>query len=135
MSPELAKIGAQQSYPIELLFPMDVHIDAASGVFVHLSIGDPSVPFTDDVVSLPDLKYTLRDPIPVTVDYEEDYYIVSDDRFLRYGTGATLAEAKEDYGYALLEYYDDLIELEDCLAPHLAYDLQELRNVITPRRP
>lgn len=135
MSPELAKIGAQQSYPIELLFPMDAHIDAASGVFVHLSIGDPSVPFTDDVVSLPDLKYTLRDPIPVTVDYEEDYYIVSDDRFLRYGTGASLAEAKEDYGYALLEYYDDLIELEDCLAPHLAYDLQELRNVITPRRP
>jgi hypothetical protein len=93
------------------------------------------LPFTDDVVSLPDPKYTLRDPIPVTVDYEEDYYIVSDDRFLRYGTGATLAEAKEDYGYALLEYYDDLIELEDCLAPHLAYDLQELRNVITPRRP
>lgn len=135
MSPELVEISAQPSYPVELLFPMDKHIDAASGVFMYPSVDDPSVPFTDDVVSLPDPNYTLQDPIPVTVGYEEGYYLVSDDKFLRYGTGATLAEAKEDYGYALLEYYDDLIELEECLAPHLAYDLQELRNTIIPQRP
>jgi len=102
--------------------------------FVYPSVDDPSVPFNDHVVSLPDLNYTLQDPIPVTVGYEEGYYLVSDDRFLRYGTGGTLAEAKKDYSYALLEYLDDLIEMEDCLAPHLAQDLQELRNILVPPR-
>jgi len=135
MSLQLVRMNAQQSCPIALLFPMDELIDAASGTFVYPSVDDPSVPFNDHVVSLPDLNYTLQDPIPVTVGYEEGYYLVSDDRFLRYGTGTTLAEDKEDYGYALLEYYDDLIELEECLAPHLAYDLQEMRNTVIPQRP
>jgi hypothetical protein len=135
MSPQLVEMTAQQSYPIEYLFPMDQYVDSASSFMVHSFADDPSMPFPDKIVSLPDSDYVLRNPIRVIVDYEENYYIVRDDRFLRYGTGGTLAEAKEDYGYALLEYYDDLIELEECLAPHLAYDLQELRNAIIPRKP
>lgn len=135
MNPQLVEITAQQSYPIECLFPMDQYVDSASDVMMHSFADDPSMPFPDEIVSLPDPNYVLRNPIRVIVDYEENYYIVRDDRFLRYGTGPTVAEAKEDYGYALLEYLDDLIELEGCLAPHLAYDLQELRNTITPQRP
>jgi len=92
------------------------------------------VPFTDYITSLPNSDYTLLRPILVTVDYEEDYYIVTDDRFLRYAIGSTVAEAKESYGRVLLEYYNDLEELEGCLAPHLAHDLQELRTRLIARK-
>lgn len=135
MSLQVLITDLQQSFAPVRLFPFGHYVDSASNIVMEYSSDDPSVPFSDQIVSIPDPDYILAKPIRVTIDYEEDYYIVSDDRFLRYGTGSTLAEAKKEYGYALVEYLDDLTELEDCLAPHLAHDLQELRNILIPSRP
>jgi len=134
MIPDLADIGAQQSYPIAALFLLDKRVDSANRISEYASVDNPSVPFIDDIVSLPNPNYTLSYPLRVVVDYEEDYYIVGDSTFLRYATGSTIAEAKENYAHSLLGYYKDLRELEGCLAPHLARDLQELRNVIVHRK-
>ncbi|MFQ5758872.1 MAG: hypothetical protein ACE5IF_04275 [Candidatus Bathyarchaeia archaeon] len=131
--PESVEVNTRQSHPTALPFLIDQSMDSASGVSLGTFIDERSVPFSDCIVSLPSPDYTLRRPIVVTVDYEEDYYIVGDDRFLRYGIGSTVAEAKENYAHSLLEYYKDLSELEECLAPHLVRDLKDLRKIMASR--
>ena len=126
----LDSLGAQHSSPIPRFFPMNKGTSSASYEVARAFEHTPSVPFTAQILSLPDPNYTLSSAIPVTVDYEEDYYLVSDSLFWRYGVGSTVSEAKANYGHALLEYYKELDELEDCLAPHLALDLQVLRQII-----
>jgi hypothetical protein len=126
----LDSLRAQQNHPIPRSFAINKGTSSANYV-VACGFGYTlSVPFTTRILSLPDPNYTLNAPIPVTVDYEEDYYLVSDSLFWRYGVGFTVSEAKANYGRALLEYYKELDELEDCLAPHLALDLQALRQII-----
>lgn len=133
MSPQLV-MNAQQSYAANVFLPIDLSMYSADRVSLGRFVDELPVPFTDYITSLPNSDYTLLRPILVTVDYEEDYYIVTDDRFLRYAIGSTVAEAKENYGRVLLEYYNDLEELEGCLAPHLAHDLQELRTRLIARK-
>ncbi len=86
--------------------------------------------FRDLVTMLPETSYQLRKPIPVAVRQEKEHYLVTDDAFLRYGIGSSIAEAKEDYACALLDYFDSLSQYEDQLAPRLAQDLARLREFI-----
>ena len=89
------------------------------------------VAYSDFMTSLPDPHYRLRMPIRVVVDQDDDHYLVGDDVFMRYGVGSTVAEAKLDYSYALLDYYDELREDPDKLSPDLSRDLELLQGRIT----
>lgn len=133
MSPRLVELNAQLSYSASVYLPIDPSMYSADRIFLGRFVDELTVPSIDYITSLPGSEYTLLRPIVVTVDYEEDYYIVSDDRFLRYAIGSTLAEARENYAHVLLDYYKDLCDAEERLAPHLAYDLQELRTMVGPR--
>ena len=126
----LDSLGAQYSYSLPRLFPLNKGTSSANHEVALAFVHTLSLPFTTEITCLPGRNYTLISPIPVTVDYEEDYYFVTDSLFWRYGVGSTVAEAKANYGHALLEYYKELNALEDCLAPHLAIDLQALRQII-----
>lgn len=77
-----------------------------------------------------DERYTLCREIPLKIKKTNEGFLVSDPVTLRYGVGATLAEAKDDYIGALLEYYESLTASEQNLAPHLKAHLQYLRTVI-----
>jgi hypothetical protein len=46
--------------------------------------------------------------LPLTLEEDDDGYIVSDDRFLVYGDGDTPAEALQDYIEALVDYHEIL---------------------------
>ncbi|HQJ52014.1 MAG TPA: hypothetical protein PKW05_09595 [Anaerolineae bacterium] len=76
----------------------------------------------------------MVNPVQVRIQHEDDYHLVADDVFARYGTGSTVAEAKAEYGRALVDYLEELTELEESLAPHLVADLSRLRKLIEPRR-
>lgn len=126
----LDALGAQHSYSLPRSFPMNKGTSSANHEVARAFVQTLSVPFSAEIPCLPDPNYALLSSIPVTVDYEEDYYLVSDSLFWRYGVGSTVSEAKANYGHALLEYYKELNDLENCLAPHLALDLQVLRQII-----
>ncbi len=77
-----------------------------------------------------DERYTLCHEIPLKIKKTNEGFLVSDPVTLRYGVGATLEEAKDDYICVLLEYYESLTAGEQHLAPHLKAHLQYLRTVI-----
>lgn len=55
--------------------------------------------------------WILVQPLELTIEQEEDEsYLVSEDIFLLYGTGNTLAEALFDYSNALIEYHQLLAQ-------------------------
>lgn len=64
--------------------------------------------------------------IPVRLRFDGDRYFVDDDVVDLYGTGATLAEAQEDYWLAFQEACADLTANQDRLAPYLQDQLSFL---------
>jgi hypothetical protein len=48
---------------------------------------------------------SLLAPLPVTVEYVEDLFVVYDDLFGVYGDGDTEAEAVADYKLSLIDFY------------------------------
>jgi hypothetical protein len=56
---------------------------------------------------------------PMRIRFDGDRYFVVDDVVDLYGTGATLAEAQEDYWLAVQEACADLSANQDRLAPYL----------------
>ena len=89
-----------------------------------------SFPHFDVITSLPEPEYRLCVPIEVTIDEDDDHYLVADDLFLRFGVGDTIEEAKLDYSFALLDYFDELRKDPDRLCAHLAHDLELLEQCI-----
>ena len=79
---------------------------------------------------LPDLRYRLHRPMLLTVYKSRDHYWASPEEFLLHGVGDTPEAAVEDYGYALLDYYEELLRLKDILAPHLMEHLEFLNSII-----
>jgi hypothetical protein len=79
---------------------------------------------------LPERKYRLLCPLPLTLYRAHSYYWVAPDRFVLHGVGATPEDAVEDYGYALIGYFEDLRSQREILAPHLAEHLKFLENII-----
>ncbi len=77
-----------------------------------------------------DERYALCREIPLKIKKTNEGFLVSDPVTLRYGVGATLEEAKDDYIAVLLEYYESLMSSEHNLAPHLKEHLRYLRTVI-----
>ncbi len=63
-----------------------------------------------------EMRTTLHG-IPVRIRFDGDRYFVDDDMVDLHGTGATLAEAQEDYWMAVQEAYFDLYANQDRLAP------------------
>ena len=115
-------------------FRLEPRASSASHLVALLSAESLSPPFPDLVTALADSQHRLLSPVQVRIQHEDDYYLVTDDVFARYGTGSTVAEAKAEYGRALVDYLEELTELEESLAPHLAADLSRLRKLIEPRR-
>ena len=69
-------------------------------------------------------------PLVVTAERDTDgRYVVSDDRFLVYGAGATGADALDDYITSLTEYYA-LVEAGARENPYDCAELQRLSAVI-----
>jgi predicted RNase H-like HicB family nuclease len=79
---------------------------------------------------LPQQDYRLVRPLALTVHYTGDGYWVGPDEFVLYGAGATVDEAMEEYAYALVDYYEDLQEQREHLAPHLLQHLAYLETII-----
>ena len=94
-------------------------------------VAEESLPPPNDTITmLPEAGYHLRKSIPVTVRLDGSVYLVVDHLFHRYGVGDSVDDAKTDWAYALLDYFDTLEEHEAHLAPHLARDLARLREII-----
>jgi hypothetical protein len=91
---------------------------------------------TDQIVGvgvlrvLPESGYRLSRPFPLTVYRARDYYWVAPDAFVLHGIGDTPDDAIEDYAYALLDYYEDLRDQRNNLAPHLVEHLDFLEGII-----
>lgn len=75
--------------------------------------------------------YRLSRPLVLTVHCSRDHYWVAPETFVLYGAGVTQQEAIEEYAYALVEYYEDLIDDRDVLAPHLTEHLEFLETLIS----
>ena len=80
---------------------------------------------------LPVDGYSLTRPLALTLHHSRDYYWVAPVDFALHGVGDTPKAAVEDFGYALVEYYEDLHQLEESLAPHLLEHLTFLDNLIS----
>jgi|GEM_PF-4012194 len=65
--------------------------------------------------------------IPVTIEEDGDFFIVSDSEISKYGIGDTREEAIEDYKSVILEYFEILNENEEKLSEHLKRHLYYLR--------
>lgn len=75
-------------------------------------------------------KYSLIQPITVSLGLSDGRFLVSDDVFYMYGEGITLQAAIEDYLSSLAEYYELLESYDD--APSL--DLfSYLQTYLRPR--
>ncbi|OQB28015.1 MAG: hypothetical protein BWY10_00819 [Chloroflexi bacterium ADurb.Bin180] len=132
VSDALGLATLDQSAPTH--FRVEPRSSSASGFFAELSLESLSMPLPGLITTLVDSRYRLNRPVQVRIQHEDDYYLVADDVFARYGTGSTVAEAKAEYGRALVDYLEELTELEESLAPHLVADLSRLRKLIEPRR-
>lgn len=132
IGPALALLWGAEAGVRKLVVPMTTTTsDSASVVRIDRHMRASFVAYSDFITSLPDPHYRLRMPIRVVVDQDDDHYLVGDDVFMRYGVGSTVAEAKLDYSYALLDYYDELREDPDKLSPDLSRDLELLQGRIT----
>ena len=79
---------------------------------------------------LPEPAYRLRRPLLLILYRSPDHFWVAPDSFVLHGVGETPAAAVEDYGYALLDYYGDLREQREVLAPHLTEHLEFMEDLI-----
>jgi len=68
--------------------------------------------------------------IPVLIHFDGERFFVTDDQFDLYGTGPTLAAAREDYWLAVQEYCADLSTDAGRLAPYLAERLVKLQDIL-----
>ena len=80
---------------------------------------------------LPVDEYSLTRSLKLTLYHSRDYFWVAPIDFTLHGVGKTPEAAVEDFGYALVEYYEDLHQLEDTLAPHLLEHLSFLDDLIS----
>jgi hypothetical protein len=78
--------------------------------------------------------FALRRPLDVTIERGEIGYSVYDEAFGVLGAGPTPEEAKEDYQYALVSYYQHLAENESRLSNYLKKQLRALRDLISEGR-
>jgi hypothetical protein len=58
-------------------------------------------------------EWTIVQPLLVTIERGDDSYIASDDVFMMYGLGESIAEAVQDYVSVLTEYYEILSSHND----------------------
>ncbi len=80
--------------------------------------------------ALPDPRYRLRHALALTIHRTPEYYWVAPDDFVLHGAGPSLKDAIEDYGFALVEYFEDLRRNPARLAPHLLEHLRYLETLI-----
>jgi hypothetical protein len=79
-----------------------------------------------DLQALTDAAIEGWPELPMRIRFDGDRYFVDDDVVDLYGTGATLAEAQEDYWLAFQEACADLSANQDQLAPYLQDQLSFL---------
>jgi hypothetical protein len=65
----------------------------------------------------------------MTVEWDEDHYLVSDETVNMYGTGTTVEEAMAEYRSMLVEYYEGLLDQPESLSPRLKRHLTLLHRV------
>jgi len=73
--------------------------------------------------------YKLRRPIALAAHRDGEYYWVTSATGFLHGVGLTVEEAKEDYAYASIEYYE-LLKKQERLSPRLRSYLDQLNAVI-----
>lgn len=69
-------------------------------------------------------EWRIVEPLTVTIDRENGFYIASDDVFVMYGLGEDIPLAIKDYISVLTEYYEVLAHQEDAPSVALFHHLQ-----------
>jgi len=125
---------SQDTYSATTVELVDSH-----SVGTHFESGNTTA--TDQIVGvgvlriLPESRYHLLRPFPLTIYRTQDHYWVAPDGFVLHGVGNTPDNAIEDYAYALLDYYEDLCSQREILAPHLIEHLEFLESIIAEESP
>lgn len=109
---------------------------AAAGAELEQSASTQQGPVDDELfgitrlTELPEPNYRLLQPLYLVIHRTRECYWVAPQDFVLHGFGKTVREAVEDYGYGLLDYYDQLHRDRDILAPHLLDHLAYLDKII-----
>ena len=103
---------------------MPAHSESDVGIAVDQVLG------AELLRELPEENYRLLRPFLLTLYRAPDYYWVAPDQFVLHGLGSTPEEAVENYAYALLDYYEDLRDHREVLAPHLIEHLEYIETII-----
>jgi predicted RNase H-like HicB family nuclease len=76
-------------------------------------------------------QYMLKRPLFVILEWDEDQWLATHPDLGVFGVGETRRDAVNDFQLMLVEYYEDLRESEEILAPHLQMQLYALSNLIS----
>jgi hypothetical protein len=73
----------------------------------------------------------FRKPIIVLAEYSnEGYWLVTNPDIYTHGMGTSCEEAVNDFENVLFDYFNELVNSEDVLAPHLKSQLNYLKSLI-----
>ena len=73
----------------------------------------------------------LRAPVQLQLEQsEEGYWIATNPRIMTYGTGDSIEAAATDFLSMLKDLFDELVNSENVLAPHLLEELEYLRTLL-----
>ena len=76
-------------------------------------------------------KYSKQQIILNVEPTEEGLWLASNPRIYTYGSGETSEEAVSDFLNMLSDLYQELLDSEEVLAPHLKQELDYLKTLIT----
>lgn len=109
-----------------------VHSSAHYAAWVQETVKQPSPRLRSQIrlgtLHVPGWK--LMRPLDLSVVYEGDQWLVSDDIFGIYGLGDEPVEALGDYEATLVRFYVDIVEWEGSLSPHLDVQKQNLAQYV-----
>lgn len=125
--------GPPANHPV---LPMRSAQEPIDGVYAPVSPPDTASEAVDELIGatvldqLPEQGFRLRRSLPLMLHRAPNYYWVAPMGFVLHGVGDTPTAAIEDYANALLDYYEDLRDRREILAPHLLEHLEFLEDLI-----
>ena len=125
--------GPPANFPVS---PIRSAHELIDGLYASVSSPDAPSESVDEPIGvtvlnqLPEQGFRLRRPLPLILYRAPNYYWVAPRHFVLHGVGETAEAAVDDYANALLDYYEDLRERREILAPHLLEHLEFLEDLI-----
>ena len=76
-------------------------------------------------------KNILKAPIELTAEQtQEEYWIITNPQIMTYGIGDTCEQGVDDFKEMLFDYFKELVESEEVLAPNLENQLKYLISIL-----